>query len=226
MPYKLTYQYTDYITTRPDRNRFCAELIRNKNFSGPILNVGSGGEEFLKKSLTDHEITDIDVFGNVDIRFNFETDLPLPFKDNSYSTVVCLDVLEHVDNFHALFFELTRVANGHIIISLPNCSALYFQNIILNRQLYSDKRDQFGKYEKFYGLPYQRPEDRHKWFFCFDEALDFFQHHAENKGYVIEDILFSGSGKYKHKIARKIAPRLYRNLVPHAFWIIMRTIQQ
>lgn len=223
MTYKFPYHYADHHTTRPDRNRFCAQLIKERKFSGPILNVGSGGEEFLKKSLPDHKITDIDVWGNVDIRANLETDLPFTFKDNSYSTVVCLDVMEHVDNFHALFDELLRVTNGNVVISLPNCSALYFQNILFNKQPCAGQRDQFGKYEKFYGLPYSRPEDRHKWFFCFDEALEFFQHHTDDKGYVIEDVLFTGSGSFKHKLIRNVVPRLYRNLVPYAFWIILRT---
>jgi hypothetical protein len=44
----------------------------------------------------------------------------LPFDDRSFETVVAADVLEHVDSMHAFFDELCRVADRHVIVSLPN----------------------------------------------------------------------------------------------------------
>lgn len=219
MSYKISYG--DHNITRPDRNRFCAEILQSKEAKGSVLNIGSGGEEFLKQNLPDLKITDIDICGKVDHVINLETDLPLPFENNSYETVICLDVLEHIDTFHSVFEEILRISSKNIILSLPNCSANYFQNLILNRQPFADKRHEFGKYEKFYGIPYQRPVDRHKWFFCFDEAIEFFEHHAPGK-YFIEEIIYPGKGGFKHQVVNTLAPRLYRNLVPLAFWIVIR----
>lgn len=221
----IPFHYARHNIARPDRNRFCAKLIQERNFEGPILNVGSGGEEFLKKALVGVDITDIDMSGKVDVRVNLEKDIPLPFEDKSYATSVCLDVLEHIETFHAVFYELLRVTSGNVIISLPNCSATYFRNLLFNRQPFPDEREQFGKYEKYYGFPYDIPEDRHKWFFCFDEAIDFFMHHAENNGYVIDDVMMTGDGGFKHRVVNRLMPRLYRNLIPRAFWIILRMVE-
>jgi len=51
------------------------------------------------------------------IRVNFED--KLPFKDNSFNTIVCLEVLEHVVSPLNLLKELLRVGK-EIIISTPN----------------------------------------------------------------------------------------------------------
>ena len=43
----------------------------------------------------------------------------LPYRDNEFDTVVCLETLEHVENPHAAVQELKRVAKKRIIISVP-----------------------------------------------------------------------------------------------------------
>jgi ubiquinone/menaquinone biosynthesis C-methylase UbiE len=46
---------------------------------------------------------------------------PLPFRDNSFSLVTCLDVLEHVDRDGDLLMELFRVCEpgGYVFITVP-----------------------------------------------------------------------------------------------------------
>jgi len=43
----------------------------------------------------------------------------LPYKDNSFETVVCSDVIEHVDNREKALKEIERVAKKRIILSFP-----------------------------------------------------------------------------------------------------------
>lgn len=218
------FRYAPHRNARPDRNAFCAGLLRDRCFGGPVLNVGSGGKEFLKKSLPDISVTDIDICGTVDHRIDLEKDLPLPFETGAYETVLCLDVLEHLDNFHDVFDELLRVSKKNLVISLPNCAAGYFRNILFNRRTDRENPEAFGRYSKYYGLPTHRPVDRHKWFICFDDACAFLEHHAQEKRYRIADVLLVGSGGLKHRILSRLMPRLYRNFVPPGFWILIEKL--
>jgi SAM-dependent methyltransferase len=44
----------------------------------------------------------------------------LPFSDAEFDTVTCVDVLEHVDDYHAFLQELLRVCRRGVFISTPN----------------------------------------------------------------------------------------------------------
>lgn len=48
-------------------------------------------------------------------------DQGLPFKDDSFSLVTCLDVLEHLDRDTALLAEMMRVCkeDGHVLVTVP-----------------------------------------------------------------------------------------------------------
>lgn len=105
----------------------------------------------------------------------------LPFADNSYDTVLCLDVLEHLDNIYQIFDELCRVSRRYIIISLPNAWAGILHVIM------------FGDYQphhhmKFYGLPLEKPEDRHKWFLSASEARHFIECRAVQNGWRVMQV--------------------------------------
>ena len=87
----------------------------------------------------------------------------MPFEDRSFETIVCTDVLEHIDNIYHAYDELFRVADRKVIISLPN-------NWTNARRPIERGKGSFS----FYGLPAEKPKDRHKWFFGLTEARDFF----------------------------------------------------
>jgi hypothetical protein len=62
-----------------------------------------------------------------------------------------------------VFAELVRVTGRWLVISLPN-------NWTNARRPIERGKGSFA----FYGLPAEKPQDRHKWFFGLTEARDFF----------------------------------------------------
>lgn len=110
--------------------------------------------------------------------------IPYPFADKSFDTVLCLDVLEHLEHIHTAFDECLRLAREHVIISLPN-GYLDFYTFLKNGKYKGGNQDM-----KFYGLPLAPPEDRHRWFFGPEEAVNFISHGARKAGFVIEQLDF------------------------------------
>lgn len=45
----------------------------------------------------------------------------LPYKDDSFDTIIAFEVLEHIENINLALKELHRVCKNNIIISVPNC---------------------------------------------------------------------------------------------------------
>jgi hypothetical protein len=91
---------------------------------------------------------------------------PLPFEDGSFDTVVCTDVLEHIDNIYNAYDELFRVAARKVVISLPNNWVLFPMSMLAGR----NKTHHAG-----YGLPSFEKGigERHKFWFNHEEAADF-----------------------------------------------------
>ncbi len=157
--------------------------------TGDILDVGADNcylRDFLD---SDVKYTGIGIGGNPDIEVNLEKQV-IPFDDNSFDCVLCLDVLEHVDNIHDVFDELCRVSRGNVIISLPNS----YRDFI--GMLFSSKSDKALNF-KYYGLPIERPDDRHKWYFSNSDADAFIHGKARLNNMTIIQTDSEGSGKAK-----------------------------
>ena len=220
-------------SSREERNKFITSEFGEQYIGKSVLNVGGGGEAHLKKYLKeDVDYTEIDMSGTPDIKMNLERELPIPAKENSYETVICTDVLEHVDNFHDVFDELLRVSKKYIIISLPNSvkniSTYYRDRVYKNNDI--SRRMKHGKYQKFYGLPFEKPEDRHKWFFSYVEAEEFFKYQSEKKSFKIKEIFpvgyFSNDKRIKSKIFIGIVnlvcnENAKKNILSSSFWIVI-----
>jgi SAM-dependent methyltransferase len=145
---------------RGDRSRFVASRF-GRYLQGRVLDVGCDRAE-LKALLPGCEYVGVDVAGAPDVHLDIEKADRLPFRDGEFDCVVCVDVLEHLDNLHAVFDELLRVARRHVVVSLPN--NWLPARVPLRRG---------GGGFTHYGLPLDRPADRHKWFFSLTEARDF-----------------------------------------------------
>lgn len=126
------------------------ETIAEVNRSNHLLNAGCGDgyfDLFLKKKAK--KITSFDI-NKSDLRIarminpekrikykllNIES---LPFKSNYFDTVVCIDVLEHLNNSQIALKELVRVLKngGKLIISVPSKDFPFVYdpiNYLLNR---------------------------------------------------------------------------------------------
>src|SRR3972149_9076823 len=146
---------------RVERTQFLVNKF-GKYLTGEILDVGCD-QAPLKDIVKSIKYTGIDIDGKPTIKVDLERIDRLPFVDREFEVVVCCDVLEHIDNLHQIFGEIVRVAKKTIIVSLPN-------NWTNARRPIEKGRGTFA----FYGLPAQKPQDRHKWFFGLSEAWEFY----------------------------------------------------
>ena len=196
----------------PDRARYVVERY-GPWLRGRLLDVGCG-KAHLKVLLPDVEYTGIDVAGTPDVRVNLEEAGELPFGEASFDTVVCTDVLEHLDNLHQVFSELVRVARGSIIVSLPNgwCKA---------RRPIERGRGSIS----YHGLPPGPPAARHKWFFSLTEAADFLRHQEEL--YPISIVEVHAVEKPRPILLRALrrlrypVPEAYLNRYAHTLWALL-----
>ena len=143
---------------------------------GRILDVGAGANAAIFQAALGPRYEALDIAASYKFATVRERDAvrhvcdlerePLPFADRSYGTVICLDVLEHVDDIHRLHDELFRVADRRVVISLPNNWPGFLWNVLAGRNL---------RHRAGYGLgPLPaRPGERHKHFFNLEEAASF-----------------------------------------------------
>ena len=94
------------------RYKYVKQYIIGEN----ILEVGSS-DAYLKKIINNKNVVCSDIIPkhNVEVQ-NVEK---LAFNDNSFDTVLCMEVLEHVDNPINALKELKRVNKKRLIISVP-----------------------------------------------------------------------------------------------------------
>ena len=100
-----------------------------------ILNIGAGTGYELKilNKYGDNYVTDInkDALNLIDQNLYVEKRAVdacnLPFKDNFFDIVVCLDVLEHIQNDHKVAIEIYRVLGkkGKLVFTVPAFQILF-----------------------------------------------------------------------------------------------------
>ncbi len=207
---KTKIEYAHF-PTRESRSAYVAQRFASE-LQGSVLDVGCF-EAPLRKLLADVDYTGIDIAGNPDMEWNLERDEPLPFADESFGTVLCIDVLEHLNNLHALFDQLVRVTGRTLIVSLPNC----WRDA---RRPLSRGKGRIGHY----GLPPQAPLDRHKWFFSAAEAMNFLLQKAGAAGLEMSELFVTEKpGKPVARLLRRLLYRgdRYINRYTGTVWAIM-----
>lgn len=162
--------------SRQDRPRFMSQRFGDV-LRGRILDVGCD-RAVLRDFVGSESYTGIDRSEEADIKHDLQNGGALPFDDSAFDVVVCTDVLEHLDNLHDVFREIVRVGKKKLLISLPNN---------WNAARHRIERG-YGSF-KHYGLPLDPPVDRHRWFFSFDEARQFFVGQADRCGLKIEEMV-------------------------------------
>ena len=197
---------------RSDRSQYIAGRFGDL-LSGKLLDVGCD-RAVLRDLLQGIEYTGIDVAGEPDLRLDLEQANELPFADASFDCVVCSDVLEHLDNLHQIFAELVRVARQTVVVSLPN-------NWNAARRPIERGRGAIGHY----GLPAERPADRHKWFFSFSEAVNFIRAQAGKTPVSVRE--FVVNEKPRPRVLRFLrrlrywTQTSYLNRYSHTLWAVL-----
>jgi len=119
-PHKLN-QFTGYMKKTV---RHFAALPAGQS----ILDLPSGnGQVTDALRRAGHHVTPADINGRRDDYVYADMNKRLPFDDNSFDGVVCLEGIEHMLNPHALLGELIRVCRvgGHVVVSTPNIMSMY-----------------------------------------------------------------------------------------------------
>lgn len=145
----------------------CAALINEKFDQYSLLDAGCRTMALkpLLKGYSDYYGSDLIPSDGV-LECNLEE--RLPFDDDAFDVVVCLDVLEHLNNPHGALSELQRVARKSVFLSLPNMYYIKFRwNFLFGRGL-------SGKYT-FHPIPVL---DRHRWVPSYSEAVEFFKQNS------------------------------------------------
>jgi SAM-dependent methyltransferase len=192
---------------RPDRPRFIGKRFHSY-LNGKVVDIGCD-QAVLRTMLGRENYLGVGMTTESDVKVNLDDGKPLPFGDASCDTVMCLDTLEHLDNFHEVCNELFRIAAKYVLISLPNC--------------WCQARRSMAKGSGSiwqYGLPLSPPQDRHKWLFNTEEACAFLlaQESRKNVSEIVELVALENKRPLINRIWRRLkypSRRKYLNLYPH-----------
>jgi hypothetical protein len=197
--------------SRESRSRFVCSRFA-KYLSESVLDVGCFDAP-LRDLLSPARYIGVDVAGNPDITIDLERIRRLPFDDSVFQSVLCIDVLEHLDNLSVIFDELVRVSKQYIIVSLPNC--------------WCDARQPIGRgkgHIGHYGLPLQSPQDRHKWFFSLTEAEQFLDGKAKEFELGLEEMFVTEKPRISLvRLMRRIRfpGDRYQNRYSRTLWAVL-----
>lgn len=200
--------------TRKERTLWISKQFNHLFKKNKVLDVGCDDAP-LRKLIGNHNYTGINFLGKPDKKINLEATKKLPFKAQEFDTVICVEVLEHLENLHEISKELFRVSNNHVLISIPNC--------------WRDARVkiQRGKGSiAHYGLPSKKPIDRHKWFFTVSEAIDFLKSITPSN-YELKIILTEPKRNFLKKFFRKLrySASAYQNRYCQTIWAECKRIK-
>ena len=184
-----------------------------KYFNGKILDVGSRDttlEKVIGKpcSLVDKNNPNLPAF-------DWEKE-PLPFADKSFDTIVCLDTLEHIEHLHESFHDLLRVSQNRVIISLPNCWRKTLKEFLKGRGTSAS-----------YGLPPEKPFDRHRWFFNTEDIENFLFYNAARGNFRVAAVRYHVPKTiFRHSIiyllARLFLPeRYFKSFLVHTVFVCL-----
>ena len=202
-----------HFLTRLDRSNFVYNNYKYILELNDILDVGCYDAPLRDKNGIKSYIG-VDIEGKPDKYVDLEKVGQIPFQNNSFDVVICSEVLEHLDNFHFIYSELFRIARKHVIVSIPNSWCNARQKI---RRGYGDIFH--------YGLPLEKPKDRHKWFFNVSNAVDFFCNSKLNENFDLEEICIVEKNRFfPLRFLRKIrySGRKYHNRYCHTVFALFR----
>ncbi len=180
-----------------------------------VIDVGSR-DDSAKRSLG-KDVTLIDKNNTSLDRWDWEKS-PIPFPDKSFDTVICFDTLEHINDIHRSLRDLMRISRETVIISLPNC---------WKKQI--KKFATLSAGQASYGLPPEKPMDRHKWFFTTEDIDNFLVYNATTNPEPFEaiDVVYHApKTRLWHKLSfwlLKMLPKnIFKNYFVETTFIVLR----
>lgn len=201
------------ILDRRGRAKFIATHFKEiLDQSTSILDVGCSDNDL--KDIVGNKTFGIDIGGKPDKFLDLEKECLSPFRDNQFNLSVCTEVLEHIDNFYEVLDDLCRVSENRVIISLPNCPDIWKTLRIFFTQTTG----------KFYGLPLEKPADRHKWFFSWKEIDRFFENYAAKHNYRIEQkfLQYNYGSTRKDYLIRGLLFLFPFKSFAQSYWIVLK----
>lgn len=199
-------------SNRRGRAEFISSYFKNLfQDASSVLDVGCSDNDL--KKIVGSSVYGIDISGNPDKTVDLEKEKLASFSDNQFDLSVCTEVLEHIDNFYEVLDDLCRVSGTHVLISLPNCPDIWKTLRIIFTQSTG----------KFYGLPLEKPEDRHKWFFSWKELDIFFSQYAAKHGYqIVEKFIHYNYGySWKGHVLRSFLTLFPFTCFAQSYWIVL-----
>lgn len=182
LKFHTDYKYTD----RETKAKFVYEKYKSI-LKGKILDVGADQCSLKKYFSKDIKYVGVGLGESPDlISVDLEKE-KIPYLESSFDCVLCLDVLEHLENIHEVFDDLCKITQKWLIISLPNPWAV-FMGCLQNSRYKEDRNI------KFYGLTKEKDEDRHKWFFSSSEAKEFVKYRANKNNMHLYDLYVENGG--------------------------------
>jgi len=122
--YKKTFDV--HIDRQTDLNSESIRKILNELEGDSVLDVGCGSGYLIRLIENDFKVTGLDFCKSPDYHIInngtsfIEADATtLPFKDNSFDTVICAHTLEHIVDIYKAIKELKRVCKKKLIIIVP-----------------------------------------------------------------------------------------------------------
>lgn len=107
----------DYKSRSVNPNRL---MFAEQHAESPVLDVGCGHGEYID-ALRNREVVGIDILAYKERSRIVRGDATnLPFRDDSFDTVLMFEVLEHLYNPVAALSEVQRVARENLLLSVPN----------------------------------------------------------------------------------------------------------
>jgi len=207
-------------TSREDKPRYVCDKYMPV-LKGKILDIGAdqcGLKIFLP---ADTEYIGVDLNDSADVRIDLENEI-LPFEDDSFDCVLCLDVLEHLDNLYDVFDSLCRISKQYLIISLPNPWSDFITMLRRGYYRHGDKPI------KYYNLPVNPPQDRHKWFYGIHEAERFLRERGQmNSMRTIDIDRIELGSKVKRKLFQLAAKIMchkdvdVQSLTINSIWVLL-----
>ncbi len=209
--------HIEYITfaARQERMAYVARRFAGLLEAGEarILDVGCD-QAYLRTLCSNAAYTGVDRSPAADIQQDLEKQPILPFPDRSFDSVLCIDVLEHLDSLHQVFAELIRVSGAHVVISWHNCWVNARRPLARGHGSFSH-----------YGLPPDPPADRHKWFFNISEAEAFVREQERRLPFRIKELFVTEKPRPLpvRLLRRLIHPRQsdYLNRYAHTLWSVL-----